>query len=112
MISIKTPRLFISAVITAMGWLLIAPAVGDNLFSGAAVVYTQDDWKKEFDDICSKTQDAMAYSEEELNKLVVRCDKLKPVIENLGETQRKVFLKRLSLCRNIFVFALEPREKK
>jgi hypothetical protein len=28
------------------------------------------------------------------------------------ETQRKVFLKRLQLCRDLFLFVLESKEKK
>jgi hypothetical protein len=54
----------------------------------------------------------MAYSPEELRKLVERCDKIKPLIEKLGETERKVYLRRLEMCRELFVFTLESKEKK
>jgi len=33
-------------------------------------------------------------------------------IEKLEETQRKVYLKRLQMCKNLFSFILESREKK
>ena len=81
-------------------------------FSWCGVVHAQDDWKNEFDDVCSKTQDAMIFSPDELRNLIARCDKLKPLIEKLDETQRKVFLKRLQLCRDLFLFVLESKEKK
>ncbi len=80
-------------------------------FSWCGVVHAQDDWKIEFDDVCSKTQDAVIFSPDELRNLIARCDKLKPLIEKLDETQRKVFLKRLQLCRDLFSFALESKEK-
>ncbi len=72
----------------------------------------QGDWKNEFDEICAKTQDAMAFSPDELRSFVARCDALKPLIEKLDETHRKVYLKRLKLCRDLFSFALESKEKK
>ena len=81
-------------------------------FSWGGVVHAQDVWKTEFDDVCSKTQDAMIFSPDELRNLIARCDKLKPLIEKLDETQRKVFLKRLQLCRDLFLFVLESKEKK
>ena len=81
-------------------------------FSWCGVVHAQDDWKNEFNDVCSKTQDAMTLSSDELRNLIARCDKLKPLVEKLDETQRKVFLKRLQLCRDLFFFVLESKEKK
>jgi hypothetical protein len=66
----------------------------------------------EFEDVCSKTQDAMVIPSGELKNLVDRCDKLKPRIEQLDESQRKVYLKRLQLCRDLYFFVLETREKK
>ena len=86
------------------------PCSNVSMLYGTA--YAEQDWKAEFDDICEKTQDAMAYSPEELRKLVERCDKIKPLIEKLGETERKVYLRRLEMCRELFVFTLESKEKK
>ena len=76
------------------------------------VVHAQEDWRKEFDDVCSKTQDAMVFTPDELRDLVARCDKLRPVVEKLEESQRKVYLKRLRLCRDLYLFVLESRDKK
>jgi hypothetical protein len=72
----------------------------------------QENWKGEFEDICAKTQDAMTYSERELKDLIARSDRLKPFIEKLDESQRKVYRKRLAMCRDLFVFVLETKEKK
>ena len=99
---------FAAAVIVWSG----APDTEKKTFSWCGVVHAQDDWRKEFDDVCSRTQDAMIFSPDELRNLIARCDKLKPTVEKLDETQRKVFLKRLQLCRDLFLFVLESKEKK
>ncbi len=75
------------------------------------VVYAQDDWKAEFEDVCSKTEDPMALSTEEIRSLIDRCDKLKPRIEKLEESAAKVYLKRLKMCRDLFAFVLESKTK-
>jgi hypothetical protein len=54
----------------------------------------------------------MVIPSNELKNLVDRCDRLKPRVEKLDESQRKVYLKRLQLCRDLFFFVLETREKK
>jgi hypothetical protein len=69
-------------------------------------------WRAEFDDVCSKTQDAMALSTDELRRLIQRADALLPAIERLDETERKVFTRRLLACRNLYAFVLESREKR
>jgi hypothetical protein len=98
--------LFALAAAAALGAL--DPAGGSSL---PARALAQQDWRKEFDDVCSKTQDAMALSLEELRTLLARCDKLKPVLEKLEESQRKVFTRRLQACRDLYQFVLETREK-
>ncbi|HEY6073947.1 MAG TPA: hypothetical protein VIV15_11280 [Anaerolineales bacterium] len=93
-----------------IAWIVIA---GDgNHGLQIAIADVQGDWRKEFDDVCSKTQDAMMFTSEELRNLVGRCDKLKSQIEMLDESQRKVYLKRLQMCRDLYFFVLESREKK
>lgn len=71
----------------------------------------EDAWKTEFEDICSKTNDAISLNKEEVKALIDRCDKLKPQIEKLDETAKKVYLKRLQMCRDLFVFVLDSKEK-
>ncbi len=108
----KKPRTCFICIAAALILCSGAPGIEDKTFSGCGIVYAQDDWKNEFDDVCSKTQDAMTFSAGELKNLIARCDKLKPQIEKLDETQRKVFLKRLQYCRELFFFVLESKEKK
>ncbi len=70
----------------------------------------QPAWRAEFEEVCAKTQDAMALSAEELKALVTRCDRLKPAIEQLDESQRKVFSRRLQACRDLYQFMLESKQ--
>ncbi len=108
----KTPRIiavwFLFVVTSCFG----TAGNWNHGFLHAGLANAQEDWRKEFDDVCSKTQDAMVIPSDELKNLVDRCDKLKPQIEKHDESQRKVFLKRLQLCRDLYFFVLESREKK
>ena len=74
----------------------------------------QKSWEKEFDEVCSKTQDALTFSEEELKDLIRRCDALLPQIEKLDESQKKVYLGRLRKCRGLYAYVLDAKanEKK
>jgi len=54
----------------------------------------------------------MSFTPDELKSLVGRCDALKPRIEKLEETQRKVYLKRLQMCRDLLAFVLESKTGK
>ena len=69
------------------------------------------DWKEEFADICAKTQEANALTDDDLRDLVKRADDLAPSIEKLGESERKVYSKRLDGCRKLFAYVLESRKK-
>jgi len=111
-IDMKTPRII--GIILTLGAIACFGTSGDwnPGFFQLGTAFAQEDWKKEFDDVCSKTQDAMVFTSDELRNLVDRCDKLKPQIEKLDESQRKVYLKRLQMCRDLYFFVLESREKK
>jgi hypothetical protein len=75
----------------------------------AAQAPAREVWQREFDRICSRTQEAMSFSEEELASLVQRCDALAPQIEKLDETRRKVYLGRLHMCRGLYAYVLESK---
>jgi hypothetical protein len=98
--------LVLAVAIAGAAAVLASPAAARAEAPAAA----RSDWKKEFEDVCSRTQDAMALSSEELRSLVARCDKLKPVVDGLEESQRKVFSKRLRDCRAVYQFVLDSRE--
>lgn len=76
-----------------------------------SVATAQEDWKQEFESICAMTQDAMALSKDELSDLVERCDKLKSRIDQLDESSRKVYRKRLQLCRDLYAYALQYKRE-
>jgi len=98
----------IVAIMFSSGTLFTGMPIAQIESFGAKVA--QEDWKREFDNICSKTQDAMEFSAGELRNLIARCDALKPRIERLDEPQRKVTLKRLQMCRDLYVYLLEAKE--
>jgi len=98
------------ALIAALAFLLIGGGAPGPLPVGT--VQAQEDWRAEFDDLCSKTADSMQLSNEEVKTLIERCDKLKPRIEKLDESTKKVYLKRLAGCRNLFSFILDSRANK
>jgi hypothetical protein len=87
----------VCAFLLGIGSLILLPAVS----------LAQEDWRAEFDDICSKTTDSMSLTKAELASLIERCDKLKPRIERLDESTAKVYRRRLKMCRDLYVFVLE-----
>ena len=90
------------------------PGQGEDggFFSPIRSAYGEESWKREFEEICGNNEDAMKLTQDELKNLITRCDGLKPAIESLEETTRKVYLKRLQMCRNLLAFVLEAKEKK
>jgi hypothetical protein len=100
------------ASVLAVSVLFGVPVFPHTMLPSRGAAEAQEDWKKEFEDICSKTQDSMALTADELKRLVGRCDALRPRIEKLDETQKKVYLKRLQMCRDLFAFVLESKEGK
>jgi hypothetical protein len=88
------------------------PGGGDGCFTPLRNAHGEENWKKEFEQICGNTDDSMKLSQEELKKLIAGCDRLKPAIEELEETPRKVYLKRLQMCRGLLIFVLESKEKR
>lgn len=79
------------------------------LFQGMACC--EEPWREDFDETCSKTSAAMALSVKELNLLIERCAALQKIIETQEESVRKVYLKRLSMCRNLYAYVLEYKKK-
>jgi len=89
-------------------------AMGGPQSSAAQANPAQDTWRKEFNEVCSKTQAAMTFSQEELTDLILRCDALLPQIEKLDESQKKVYMGRLRMCRGLYAYVLDAKrnEKK
>ncbi len=105
-------RTFLIAFLMVIGTTAVpgVPFDGSLPFRTPGVLHAEEDWKKEFDDVCASTQDAMLLPVDQLKSLVARCDALKPRIEKLADPQRKVMLKRLQMCRELYVYVLQARE--
>ncbi len=101
-------KAFFGAVLI-LTFIIHSPA-GWHGLPGVGTVWAQNDWKGEFEAVCAGTQEAAGMSRDELKNLVARCDRLRPLIEKLDETQRKVYLKRLKMCRDLYAFVLETKE--
>ena len=80
-----------------------------SLFISMPVAYGEDSWRTDFDATCAQSNDAMALSMPELKKLIEQCDRVQKKIEAQEETVRKVYLKRLQMCRNLYLFVLEAK---
>jgi hypothetical protein len=99
------------ALFLFMGLAVIAGVceIGEPAPSAQAAP-AQEAWQSEFDDLCSRSQYAMTFSQEELSTLVQRCDALLPQIEKLDETRRKVFMGRLRKCRGLYAYVLDSKK--
>jgi len=69
----------------------------------------QEGWREEFDAVCAKTDIAMTLSRDELSDLIGRCDRLQARIEAEEESTRKVYLRRLRMCQDLYRFVLESK---
>jgi hypothetical protein len=77
---------------------------------GAGAAGPRADWRTEFEEVCGKTQDAMALPLDGLRSLVERCDRLLPEVEKLADPERRVFLRRLRACRDLYAYVLASRQ--
>jgi len=99
----------LKTVMPIVALCFLVAAAGSFFSRPLQAAYAEDNWKAEFDDLCAKTDDSPSLAKDEVKNLIVRCDALKPRIEKLEESPRKVYLKRLQACRDLFVFALESK---
>jgi hypothetical protein len=84
---------------------------GIGAFSLVRPARAEENWKLEFEEVCGKTDDSMNMTIDELKALMARCDKLKPLIESQEETTRKVYLRRLQMCRDLLAFVFETKSR-
>jgi len=52
----------------------------------------------------------VTFGQEDLNKLVARCDKLSSELEGSDSTQKKAYIYRTEKCRNFYQFLIELLE--
>ncbi len=81
---------------------------GTGLAQGAASGLA--DVKRDFEEVCSNSTNGAHLGKEELQKLVSRCDTLKPRIEGLDDTDRRFYLRRLKSCRDLYQFMIDTTE--
>lgn len=98
--------------VLAILFLARSPTIDGRPFFGPTLSMAQGGWKAEFESVCSKTDVAMMLSGEELKSLIARCDGLKRQIEVEEESTRKVYLRRLQMCRDLYKYVLESRESR
>jgi hypothetical protein len=89
---------------------------GNPLFTGSlplgpSASLALEEWKAEFDAVCSKTDVAMTLSVRELKDMVARCVQLKARIEAQEESTRKVYLRRIQMCGDLYKYILETKER-
>jgi hypothetical protein len=69
----------------------------------------QEGWREEFDAICAKTDMAMTLSNAELTDLIGRCDQVKARIATEDDSTRRVYLRRLQMCQDLYRYVLQSR---
>lgn len=104
-------------VSVALASLLCLYFLHGNCLPGLpGTAFAQDDWKQEFAVVCSKTQNAMTLSFEELQDFIDRCDKLEARINALDDgkaaTEKKVYSKRVKMCKDFYSFVLQQKDAK
>ena len=71
----------------------------------------EESWRTDFDAACAQSNVAMILTIPELRKLIEQCDRLQKILEEQEETVRKVYLKRLQMCKNLYIFVLETKKQ-
>lgn len=102
----------VQAALLLFAWLVVplAPAPLGSVFPSSTAM-AQEDWEREFQAVCGRTDDAMTLTILDLQTLVKRCDDLKASIDKLEGSRRKVLLKRLQMCRDLYAFTLDTKER-
>lgn len=110
----KGKRGRVASICGAAGLLLAllaaAPGGAQEPVSQPAALQQPEDWRIEFDAVCGTTDASMSFTVEELTSLIARCDKLAERIGAEEETVRRVYLRRLKMCRDLLVFVLESKK--
>jgi hypothetical protein len=75
------------------------------------IALPEDTWLNEFDAVCSQTGDAMDMTKDQLKRLLDRCYRLQSDIEKQDEITKKVYLKKLKSCRELYEFVIATKDK-
>jgi hypothetical protein len=80
-----------------------------SLLLAAGAATASDDWLAEFNDSCARTSEAMDLSRQELLVLIAKCERVKKAIETQDESVRKVYLKRVQMCLDLFRYVADTK---
>jgi hypothetical protein len=108
----KTVKVLLLIITVAVAYGISLADKREAQFPGFGYAEEQEAWRKDFDFVCSQTQDAMLMKVEELKSLIERCDRVQAQIAKLDESQKKVYTRRLKMCKDLYVFMLDTAEKK
>lgn len=67
-------------------------------------------WRKEYNSICGNRQEAVVLSKEELVSLIDKCDHLLYVINASENPRKKIYIFRLTKCRNFYRYLADTIE--
>jgi hypothetical protein len=79
------------------------------LLAATAIAAGSNEWLVEFNESCAKTSEAMDLSREEVLALIAKCERVKKAIETQDEAVRKVYLKRVQMCLDLFKYVVETK---
>jgi len=99
----KKNRGRVAALVAATGFLLTL------ISAGPARAQEPADWRVEFEAVCGTTDASMSFTVEQLTDLIARCEKLAERIGAEEETVRRVYLRRLKMCRDLLAYVLESK---
>lgn len=88
---------------------ICAVALAFVLAGGAA--FGAEAWRADFEEVCGRTAEAMSLSVQDLKGLVEKCDRVQQRLDAEDETVRKVYLKRLRMCRDLYLYVLEAKNQ-
>ncbi len=90
--------------------LLSGPALAAGAMPGSGSS-AQNEWIREFNDVCQATTASMALSKSQLKTRIGLADALKTQLGCLEDSARKVYTTRLRMCHDMYGFALKVKEK-
>ncbi len=73
-------------------------------------LYAQD-WKEEFDEICSKVNIAHTLKVEQLQELIHRADLLIRKLQSMDIKSKRLYIFRLKKCKKFFQYNVEIKNK-
>ena len=99
-------RILMACIVLAVMIMTCIPAAAESPVEPAA-------WMPEFQRLCSHTDQGAELTVGDLDRLIAGCDELLQTLAALDEPRKKVYIVRLTKCRDLYVFTKEikTREK-